>query len=112
MGRIHCSAENILNKHGRKLIVKMDIRKCVNCGAPLEGRKCSYCGTMYSDSGVMAAFDEDECTGTLTIVGNEYKVYLGSMEAFPIFGIAGRDEKRRFQTKNGRLVHKFTLIEM
>lgn len=92
--------------------MKMDIRKCVNCGAPLEGRKCSYCGTMYSDSGVVAAFDEDECTGTLTIAGDEYKVYLGSMEAFPIFGIAGRDEKRRFQTKNGRLVHKFTLIEM
>ena len=88
------------------------MKNCINCGAPLTGNKCTYCGTMYNDSGVVAAFDENEYTGTLTIAGNEYKVYLGRMEAFPIFGIAGRDEKGRFQTTNGRLVHKFTLIEM
>lgn len=90
----------------------MDIKNCINCGAPLEGRKCSCCGTVYNDSGVVAVFDKDQCTGTLSIGGNEYKVYLGKMEAFPICERAGRDKEGRYSMKNGRMVHKFTLIEM
>lgn len=27
----------------------MQPRVCVNCGAPLEGSKCEYCGSVYHD---------------------------------------------------------------
>ena len=96
-----------VEKAGEKMI-----KNCVNCGAPLEGKKCSYCGTMYNDSGIVASFDKDQCTGTLAIGGNEYTVYLGTMEAFTVCGRAGRDSKGRLQMENGRIIHKFTLIEM
>lgn len=85
---------------------------CVNCGAPLEGRKCSYCGTMYNDYGVVSVFDKDECTGTLTIAGNEYKVYLGTVEMSIVGESTGRDLKGQLHRTKGRRMHKFTLIEM
>ncbi len=89
----------------------MGVRNCVNCGAPLEGRKCAYCGTVYNDYGVTAAFNKDDYTGTLTIGGNEYKVYLGKMEAFYTDESVGRDLNGQFHRVKGRMVHKFMLIE-
>ena len=89
----------------------MGISNCINCGAPLEGRKCSYCGTMYNDSGVVAAFGKDQCTGTLAIGGNEYKVYLGGMEAFYTDESVWRDLNSQLRRVKGRMVHKFMLIE-
>lgn len=90
----------------------MGISNCINCGAPLEGRKCSYCGTMYNDSGVVAAFDKDQCTGTLAIGGNEYKVYLGTVEMSIVDEITRRNLEGRVQRTKGREIRKFTLIEM
>lgn len=86
---------------------------CVNCGAPLTGHKCQYCGTEYKDHGVVASFKENDWDGTLTVGGKEYKVYLGSMEKHALDG-AGT-----VRLPNGTIhreiigyKHKFTLIEM
>lgn len=88
----------------------MGVRNCVNCGAPLEGRKCAYCGTVYNDYGVAAAFNKDGYTGTLTIGGNEYKVYLDTVDVYPI------DERRGWDGQLHRAAgwarHKFTLVEL
>lgn len=88
----------------------MGVRNCVNCGAPLEGRKCAYCGTVCNDYGVTAAFNKDDYTGTLTLGGNEYKVYLDTMDVYPI------DERRGWDGQLHRMEgwarHKFTLVEL
>lgn len=88
----------------------MGVRNCVNCGAPLEGRKCAYCGTVYNDYGVAAAFNKDDYTGTLTIGGNEYKVYLDTMDVYPIDEPRGWDGQ--LHRMEGWARHKFTLVEL
>lgn len=86
---------------------------CVNCGAPLTGNKCQYCGTEYKDHGVVANFTNNDWTGTLTVGGKEYKVYLGSMEQH---AIDSSDTGRTMDGKVYRQIlgykHKFTLIEL
>lgn len=88
----------------------MGVRNCVNCGAPLEGRKCAYCGTVYNDYGVAAAFNKDDYTGTLTIGGNECKVYLDTVDVYPIDECRGWDGQ--LHRMEGWARRKFTLVEL
>ncbi len=85
---------------------------CVNCGAPLTGHKCQYCGTEYKDHGVVATFGKQDWTGTLTVGGKEFEVYLGGMEQHTIDGDAYRDETDRLHRSVLGCKRKFTLIEM
>ena len=85
---------------------------CINCGAPLSGHKCAYCGTEYAGNQIVADFNRNDCTGTLNIGGNEYRVYLSRMEAESISGGGGRDLMGNFYRDKGRLIHTFTLIEI
>ena len=86
---------------------------CVNCGAPLSGSKCTYCGTEYNDRGVVCTLSEEDCTGTLCVGGKEYQGYLGNMEGHLIAGPnTGRDLSGRLHIDRGKLKHKFTLIEL
>ena len=58
----------------------MKIKNCVNCGAPLHGIRCDYCGTEYDENGsVIAVFDKDGCCGELQIGGVRFQVYLSSI---------------------------------
>lgn len=80
---------------------------CVNCGAPLHGNKCQYCGTEYAGQAVTAEFNLDDYTGTLSIGGKEYRVYIAEM----------RVEHDSMQDLTGTTYttcarHEFTLIEM
>ena len=58
----------------------MKITNCPNCGAPLHGMKCEYCGTelkgnfMKLDSG-----DANSPYGVIDIGGNEFKVYFAGI---------------------------------
>ena len=88
------------------------LTNCVNCGAPLRGNRCDYCGTEYTGSVVHAAFERGEATGTLSVGGVEYHVYLGSMEAHTICRDAGRDETGRLRMERPVMKHKFSLIEL
>ncbi len=36
----------------------MDVYKCPNCGAPITGAKCEYCGTVFNFEAVDRASDE------------------------------------------------------
>lgn len=40
---------------------------CVNCGTPLHGNKCEYCGTEYNNGALSANFQSDDYIGTLRI---------------------------------------------
>lgn len=86
---------------------------CVNCGAPLHGSKCEYCGTEYNSNGITASFYDDNWCGTLEIGGNTYRVYLSHMEAQHIsVGCAGRTMDGNIVKPKSRLLHKFTLVEV
>lgn len=84
---------------------------CVNCGAPLHGNKCEYCGTEYAGDQIVVDFDKDDCTGTISIGGKVYHVYLGNMTAEAHFVGAYRDIMGNLYRNKGRLIHTFTLIE-
>ena len=86
---------------------------CVNCGAPLHGSKCPYCGTEYAGDHIVADFEKDECTGTIKFGGKEYNVYLSGMEAHSLFTEdCGRTMDGSFHFTASRLIHKFTFIEL
>lgn len=83
---------------------------CINCGAPLEGSKCLYCKTEYSDDGAIHC-DFDGAFGTLNAFGKSFNVYLGSMEAHTVCTGVYRNERGQLTMEEPILLHKFTLIE-
>lgn len=85
---------------------------CVNCGAPLTGNKCQYCGTEYKGHGVVSDFGEDDWVGTLSVGGNEYSVYIGRIETETIDADCGRTLDGTLVRGNPITKHKFTLIEV
>ena len=90
----------------------MRLTNCVNCGAPLHGNKCEYCGTEYTaDDGITAKFADGSSFGTLEIGSAKYECYIGSMEAHQLYVGAGRDMNGRLVRSPMALKHKFVLIE-
>ena len=89
------------------------ITNCVNCGAPLRGTKCDYCGTEYSKdrSEIKAKFSRDDAFGVIQIDGNEYRVYLARMDAECLYLGTGRNMDGTLCRGKAVLKHKFTLIE-
>ena len=58
----------------------MKLTKCLNCGAPLLGKTCAYCGAEYGEKAqsepLGITLDKDSLRGALTFCGEEYDVYL------------------------------------
>lgn len=54
---------------------------CVNCGAPLTGSKCQYCGTEYGDAYDSAKKQKAELMEQLL------KVSISAQQAFVISGL-------------------------
>lgn len=89
------------------------MNNCINCGAPLHGSKCQYCGTEYGNNGFVCNFDRNDFTGTIRFDGKEYQVYLGKVEGNMVCcGNSGRDITGRMRLDNPIIKRKFTLIEM
>ena len=89
------------------------LRNCVNCGAPLHGRECQYCGTMYSGDGIYSDFGKADGVVTFNVYGEEFKCYISSMEAHTIYGEnSGRDMSGRLLRDRPMLKHKFVLVEV
>lgn len=87
---------------------------CINCGAPLHGTKCEYCGTEYGEDGrkIRASFGENDAFGTVQIGNQIYSCYISEMEALVIDGPnAGRTIDGRLHRQPIAMKHKFTLIE-
>lgn len=86
---------------------------CINCGAPLDGDTCQYCGTRYTENGFVCDMEKDDCTGTIRFDGKTYQVYLGHVEGNMVCGgRTGRDASGRMHIDKPRIKRKFTLIEM
>lgn len=86
---------------------------CINCGAPLQGDQCPYCGTVY---GKRAAYTDNidlRANGTLTIGNRSFPVYVSSFETYPMpFPDCGRDMTGRLIRQKMLTKHKFTVIEV
>ena len=90
------------------------ITNCVNCGAPIDRKldKCPYCGTPYDYSGFNASFENKNASGTISIEGREYQVYLGECEVNTINMGCGRGIGGMLHGDNIVKKRKFTLIEV
>ena len=90
------------------------LRNCVNCGAPLHGSVCDYCGTEYNKNGDMVAeFDKETARGVLKIGDLEYDCYIGKIEIHPVCGgNSGRDMSGRLIRDTVRMIHKFEVVEV
>lgn len=49
---------------------------CPNCGAPIEGDKCGYCG--YTLLNIIDFEPGKVCGGTLNVDGKEYRIYTSN----------------------------------
>lgn len=85
---------------------------CPNCGAPIAGSACQYCGTRFSGNGIQASFGRNDWKGTLDIGGNIYQVYLSQIETSYAGTESWRDESGRLCSNIGRSIRKFTLMEV
>lgn len=90
------------------------MRNCINCGAPLRGRKCDYCGTEYTEDGnIQAEFDARDGIGVVNLMGQKYTCYVAKMEAVGIDGPnSGRDMYGRMHRETICYKHRFTLVEV
>ena len=86
------------------------LTNCVNCGAPLHGSKCEYCGTEYNGNNISADFSSDSAFGTLTVSGVMYQVYLSETE-ISCSCESGRSADGRLIKPIMHRTHKFTLVE-
>lgn len=84
--------------------------KCINCGAPLNGNVCEYCGTQYEDNKISCEIGDYQ--GIITIGDNSYNVYIGDVSMCLVGSDSYRDADGNLIRKVGTLKHKFTLIEM
>lgn len=83
--------------------------KCINCGAPLEGNTCKYCGSVYSKS-----FDSDiseKYSGKITFDGTTYNVYLSELNIEQIDTAGYRGSDGMLHRVAGKAKRTFTLIE-
>ena len=86
-------------------------KKCINCGANLQGNICEYCGTEYSDNGISATFNEDEYTGELKIGNEIIKVYISQTIIGQPYISAYRDVKGKLHSVITPGKRKFIMIE-
>ena len=88
------------------------LKNCINCGAPLHGRKCDYCGTEYSDDGgICAIFGDNDMTGEVIIGEKRYHCYLSCVDIQYVGGEAARSIDGTLHRYPGRQRHTFTLVE-
>lgn len=85
---------------------------CINCGAPIRGNKCEYCGSEYRGEKICADFNKNDFVGTLKINGEEIPVYISHMEGFLSSGCCGRNINGELVGERPKMKREFTLTEL
>lgn len=85
---------------------------CVNCGAPLQGNVCSYCGTRYRDGKILAHFDSTDLTGELEIDGKKFLCYINSIEIEDVGPGCARDISGQIHRTAPIFKRKFEICEL
>lgn len=84
---------------------------CKNCGAPLHGNKCEYCGTEYNNREITGNIPKIGDMGTLKVGDEEIKVYIGSIKTNGGDVESWRDAEGMLH-RTASPKRKFTLIEV
>lgn len=88
----------------------MMAQTCINCGAPLHGTKCEYCGTEYGNEGFTGNFAP--YIGEITVNGEVFRCYISDIEATPVYSYnTGRDAAGNLIGEQIATKRKITLIE-
>lgn len=88
----------------------MIAKTCINCGAPLTGNKCEYCGTEYGEHGFIG--DIEAYSGEITVNGQTLRCYIGQIETLPIHSTDfGRTADGTLVANPVAVKRKLTLIE-
>lgn len=96
----------------------MKLTSCINCGAPLHGDKCEYCGTSYANDGKFSGSAVSNsvdwnANGIFEIDGVQYACYLSDVEVHDIgCQYVGRSLDGTFYRGKPIYKHKFVLEEM
>ena len=96
----------------------MTLTSCVNCGAPLRGKKCEYCGTSYEKEGkfsgsLLSNPIDWNATGIFELDGVQYTCCLDDIEVHEIGSqYVGRDILGNCYRDKPIYKHKFTLVEV
>ena len=86
-------------------------RICVNCGAPLTGNKCEYCGTEYGDAPFKADFPHQNYYGEITINGKTFRCYISDIKFHNILLEHSARDIYGNITRNNVVKREITLIE-
>lgn len=90
-----------------------NLRNCINCGAPLRGPVCEYCGTMYEKENKFSGkFFEYSMQGEIEFNGQKIPVYITEIECNYVDGCGGRDLSGRLIRGMTRPIRKFTMVEI
>lgn len=85
---------------------------CINCGAPLHGNKCEYCGTEYNNRTITGNIPKIGNMCILKVGNEEIKVYIESIEVNERNIEAYRDGIGIIHVSGTTSQRKFTLIEV
>lgn len=81
---------------------------CRNCGMPVVGNKCDYCGTMYGNIGWVCNKEQGAFAGLLD---KEGEFYIANVELFNICSSVGRDMNGHLIREKPTYKRKVVLIE-
>ena len=89
------------------------LRNCINCGAPLTGPVCEYCGTIYEKENKFSGkFFEYSMQGEIEFNGQKIPVYISEVECNYSNGDIYRDSSGILIRDNTRMIRKFTMVEI
>ena len=90
------------------------LKNCINCGAPLTGPICEYCGTRYEEENKFSGkFFEYSMQGEIEFDGHKIPVYISEIECYNLdLGCVGRDISGRLIRDRSRMIRKFTMVEV
>lgn len=96
----------------------MKMNRCCNCGAPIEGDVCKYCGTKFHESDKdddfwRRSYVNDDMTVSLVMPDGEIvKCYIAHIDTEILTGNTGRDMMGMFRKPEAVKKRKFMLVEI
>ena len=89
------------------------LTNCLNCGAPLNSAKCSYCGTVYDlDQKIKFVGQLEDNYVTLNVYGQDVMFYIGDLEIETICGNVYRSDDGILHTSRIKPVMELKLFSV
>lgn len=81
---------------------------CPNCGAPVQGAVCEYCGTHFVD---YSHIDPGKSTQMIKLGNHLFEAYVAEFDVFynSIYDLAYRDIEGRLHISDKKIIPEITL---